>query len=284
MSGGATKTPTTCQMCYNSCSILATKEDDTVTYLEWNPASPLNQGRMCAKSKAGIMNLYNPNRVRAPLVRANESKGLDEDPGWEEPSWDHVLETIADRLGAISDDPEKLLINLWDFWYYRFSAPPSGSGSVPRTCRATCPGRAARPSTPSRRWSPVASIRSRTCTTASITSSSAPSRAWSPGRTSRTTGRVRRRPPGRRQDGPRRPGGKLRDEQGRRVALHQTRDGRHLRLLLHVRPGPRTGDVRPGLPQVPLDAPYLVGPDGLFLRDESAKPLIWDLAGEATRA
>src|SRR3989338_7672031 len=68
--------PTACGMCYAKCGILVCVEDGVVTAIEGNPNNPQNRGSMCAKGKAGPMNLYNPNRVKAPLKRTNPKKGL----------------------------------------------------------------------------------------------------------------------------------------------------------------------------------------------------------------
>jgi len=57
------------------------------------------------------MTLYNPNRVNTPLKRTNPDKGLDIDPGWVEISWEEALDTVAARLKKIrAEDPRKLLL------------------------------------------------------------------------------------------------------------------------------------------------------------------------------
>ena len=55
--------PTACGMCYIGCGVLVKIENGVVVGLEGNPDNPQNRGNMCAKGKAGFMNLYNPNRV-----------------------------------------------------------------------------------------------------------------------------------------------------------------------------------------------------------------------------
>src|SRR5574341_1262000 len=91
----AKRISTACGMCYVGCGILVEVENGVVVNIEGNPASLQNRGDMCAKGKAGIMNLYNPHRVKVPLKRTNPKKGLDEDPGWREISWDEAITTIA---------------------------------------------------------------------------------------------------------------------------------------------------------------------------------------------
>ena len=71
----------TCGMCYIGCGIKVQVDDGVVVNIEGNKDNPQNRGMMCAKGKAGMMNLYNPNRVKVPLKRTNPKKGLDEHPG-----------------------------------------------------------------------------------------------------------------------------------------------------------------------------------------------------------
>jgi phenylacetyl-CoA:acceptor oxidoreductase len=58
-------------------------------------------GKVCVRAYALIQKLYNPNRIKAPMRRTNPRKGRDQDPGWQEISWDEALGILADRLNAI---------------------------------------------------------------------------------------------------------------------------------------------------------------------------------------
>src|SRR3990172_10866271 len=84
--------PSSCQLCYGFCSILAHRVDGTVVKIEGNPESAVGKGRLCGKGVSGIMSHYDPNRLTRPLRRTNPKKGLDEDPGWKEISWEQALE------------------------------------------------------------------------------------------------------------------------------------------------------------------------------------------------
>jgi anaerobic selenocysteine-containing dehydrogenase len=53
-----------------------------------------------------VMGLYNPYRVKTPLVRTNPEKGLDVDPMWKEVTWDEALDLVAERLKEVREkDP-----------------------------------------------------------------------------------------------------------------------------------------------------------------------------------
>src|SRR3972149_11407100 len=90
--------PTSCALCYGSCSILAHRVDGVVVKIEGNPDSVVGKGRQCGKGVSGIMSHYDPNRLQVPLRRTNPKKGLDEDPRWKQISWDEALGEIATAL------------------------------------------------------------------------------------------------------------------------------------------------------------------------------------------
>ena len=103
--------PSSCALCYGSCSILAHRVDGVVVKVEGNPQSVVGKGRLCGKGAGGIMTHYDPNRLKTPLRRTNPKKGLDEDPRWKEIGWDEALEEIAARLRRIrAEDPRKLVM------------------------------------------------------------------------------------------------------------------------------------------------------------------------------
>lgn len=135
--------PTACGMCYVGCGVLVEVQEGVVVGIEGNPENPQNRGNMCAKGKAGIMNLYNPNRVKVPLKRTNPKKGLDEDPKWQEISWEEAIDTIVAQLERIYDDPKKLWIQCWEavgdnmFWIKSFGSA-FGSPHVNNTASPTC--------------------------------------------------------------------------------------------------------------------------------------------------
>jgi anaerobic selenocysteine-containing dehydrogenase len=93
------------------CATLVHVEDGVVVKIEGNREAPPNFGVLCAKGNSEIMALYNPYRVKVPLVRTNPEKGLDVDPMWREVTWDEALSIVADRLRKVREkDPRGLVI------------------------------------------------------------------------------------------------------------------------------------------------------------------------------
>jgi phenylacetyl-CoA:acceptor oxidoreductase len=58
-------------------------------------------GKVCVRAYGLIQKLYNPSRIRTPMLRTNPRKGRAEDPGWRPVSWDTALTLLAERLNAV---------------------------------------------------------------------------------------------------------------------------------------------------------------------------------------
>jgi len=103
--------PSSCSLCYASCSILAHRQNGVVVKIEGNPDSVVGKGRLCGKGASGIATHYDPNRLNVPLRRTNPQKGIGIDPGWEQISWEEALEEVAGHLRRVrSEDPRKLVV------------------------------------------------------------------------------------------------------------------------------------------------------------------------------
>src|SRR3972149_8745370 len=85
---------TVCYMCYGSCGIRAHKVNGKIIKIEGDERNPHNFLKVCAKGNAAMMGLYDPSRVKSPLIRTNPEKGMGIDPQWQEISWDEALDEI----------------------------------------------------------------------------------------------------------------------------------------------------------------------------------------------
>ena len=104
--------PSSCSMCYATCSIRAHRVDGVVIKIEGNPESAVGAGRLCGKGISGLMTHYDPNRLDKPLRRTNPEKGIGVDPKWEEISWDEALDEVARHFKRVrAEDPRKLTIH-----------------------------------------------------------------------------------------------------------------------------------------------------------------------------
>jgi phenylacetyl-CoA:acceptor oxidoreductase len=68
-----------------------------------------NQGRLCPKPYGILQKLYNPYRIKGPLKRTNPQKGRGIDPKWVDISWNEALTIIVEKLKKIrAEDTKKL--------------------------------------------------------------------------------------------------------------------------------------------------------------------------------
>ena len=56
---------TTCYMCACRCGIDVHIKNDKVAYIEGNKDHPVNQGVLCAKGSAGIMQINAPSKLKS---------------------------------------------------------------------------------------------------------------------------------------------------------------------------------------------------------------------------
>lgn len=106
---------TVCDMCLGGCGILAHKVDGVLVKIEGDPNCPNSRGKICSKGHAAIMSLYDPARLTVPLKRTNPEKGIGVNPKWQQISWDEALTIIAERLAKIKgEDPRKLILSTFD--------------------------------------------------------------------------------------------------------------------------------------------------------------------------
>jgi phenylacetyl-CoA:acceptor oxidoreductase len=97
--------PTYCYNCVSGPDLLKVKVEDgvAVTIEPDHGAMGISpaHGRPCIKAYGLVQKTYNPHRVLTPMKRTNPKKGKDEDPGFVAISWDEALDTIAGRLNDI---------------------------------------------------------------------------------------------------------------------------------------------------------------------------------------
>jgi thiosulfate reductase/polysulfide reductase chain A len=91
--------PSFCELCFWKCGVLAYVKDEKVYKIEGNPAHPLSNGRLCPRGTGGVGALYDPDRLKKPLLRKKEG-GVER---WVEVSWGEALDFTAKRLAEIKE-------------------------------------------------------------------------------------------------------------------------------------------------------------------------------------
>ncbi|MBI4436666.1 MAG: molybdopterin-dependent oxidoreductase, partial [Candidatus Omnitrophica bacterium] len=118
---GGSWVPSCCHMCGGTTGILCQVVDGRLVRIKPNTHNPVGftnisddffanaqkEGAViCPKGNAGIMALYDPDRVKRPLRRTNPGKGIGVDPKWREISWEEAYTEITSRLKALRDAGE----------------------------------------------------------------------------------------------------------------------------------------------------------------------------------
>ncbi len=97
--------PTFCYNCVSGPDFMNVKVVDGVaTEIEPNFAAAEvhpARGKVCVKAYGLVQKTYNPNRILTPMKRTNPKKGRNEDPGFVPISWDEALDMVAAKLNAI---------------------------------------------------------------------------------------------------------------------------------------------------------------------------------------
>ncbi|MEW6481710.1 MAG: molybdopterin-dependent oxidoreductase [bacterium] len=96
-----------CEYCAWRCGTRIKVADGLVKKIEGNPDHPFNYGKICAKGNAIIKQVYDPDRLKYPLIRAG-SRGENK---WKRASWDEALDYSAQKLLEIKKKygPEAVL-------------------------------------------------------------------------------------------------------------------------------------------------------------------------------
>jgi molybdopterin-containing oxidoreductase family iron-sulfur binding subunit len=91
VAGVSTYYATTCRECAASCGLIAETRDGRVTKLEGNPEHPLNRGALCARGQSALQGLYNPDRLRGPMVKEGGT--------WKAIDWDRAYTLLGQKIG-----------------------------------------------------------------------------------------------------------------------------------------------------------------------------------------
>ena len=98
---------TTCWIGKQDCGVLARRVNGRVIKFDGDPANPRNAGTLCPKGQAQVASIYDPNRVKTPLIRTN---GKGESGEWRTATWAEALTMVAGEVNEVrSRDPKMVL-------------------------------------------------------------------------------------------------------------------------------------------------------------------------------
>jgi thiosulfate reductase/polysulfide reductase chain A len=88
-----------CDMCFNKCGLIARVEDGVIRKLDPNPKFLKSRGMLCARGNAGLAQVYDPDRLKHPLLR----KGARGEGKWQRIPWDEALDMAARKMAEVRE-------------------------------------------------------------------------------------------------------------------------------------------------------------------------------------
>jgi thiosulfate reductase/polysulfide reductase chain A len=128
-----------CDICPWRCGILVKSVNGRVAKIDGNPKDPKSRGRLCARGQAGVSFLYDPDRLKRPMIRTGaRGEGRFRDATWEE-----ALDESAKKLQAIKDKhgPEAVAFlghTSGDFWFVDYLPQAWGSPNAAKPSMSLC--------------------------------------------------------------------------------------------------------------------------------------------------
>jgi Fe-S-cluster-containing dehydrogenase component/anaerobic selenocysteine-containing dehydrogenase len=95
VTGKATWYASTCRECPAGCGILAKNREGRVIKVEGNPLHPINLGKLCMRGQASLQGIYNPDRIKRPLLRKTD--------GWQVISFQEAQGILKERIVKAAD-------------------------------------------------------------------------------------------------------------------------------------------------------------------------------------
>ena len=138
---GDTVVPTFCELCFWKCGVLAHVKNGRVTKIVGNPEHPLSRGRLCPRGTGGMGLLYDPDRLKKPLLRRHGKRG---EQTFEEVSWEEALDFTAGKLEEIRrrHGPEAIALFSHGFGgsFFKTLMTAYGSSNITAPSYAQCRG------------------------------------------------------------------------------------------------------------------------------------------------
>ncbi|GAB6060619.1 molybdopterin-containing oxidoreductase family protein [Desulfonatronum parangueonense] len=90
---------TACDMCFNRCGMIARVRNGRVIKLDPNPKFLKSRGMLCARGNAATAHIYDPDRLKTPLLR----KGARGEGKWQRITWEQALDHTAEQFERIAE-------------------------------------------------------------------------------------------------------------------------------------------------------------------------------------
>jgi anaerobic selenocysteine-containing dehydrogenase len=125
-----------CNFCSSLCNLKVKIENrggrKRIVKLAGNPESTLNRGKLCARGQSGLRQVYDPDRIKTPLIRVEGSKRGEytfRSATWEE-AWDYIAQK---KTNADIKPWEWTMVGGWTscVFYMNWAIPFAMSNGIP---------------------------------------------------------------------------------------------------------------------------------------------------------
>lgn len=93
-----------CGICELNCAMKGKVENGRLVKLEGKIADQHSRGSLCAKGNSGINMLYDPDRLKAPMIKTAPGRVPGQDPQWKKVTWDDAINRAASAIKKAIDE------------------------------------------------------------------------------------------------------------------------------------------------------------------------------------
>ncbi|MBI3941628.1 MAG: molybdopterin-dependent oxidoreductase [Chloroflexi bacterium] len=135
-----------CDLCPWRCGVIVKSVNGRVYKIDGNPKDPKSRGMLCGRGQAGVSFLYDPDRLKQPMIRTGE-RGAGQ---FRNATWEDALDFTAAQLLKIREQhgPEAVAFlghTSGDFWFIDYLSQPGDRLIPPSHLSPSVPAPGKRP-------------------------------------------------------------------------------------------------------------------------------------------
>lgn len=128
-----------CDVCPWRCGIIVQSVNGRVFKIDGNPKDPKSRGMLCARGQGGVSALYDPDRLKQPMIRTGQ-RG---EGKFKTVTWEEALDYSAQQMKAIKEKygPESVAFfghTTGDFWFTDYLSQAFGSVNSAKPSVSMC--------------------------------------------------------------------------------------------------------------------------------------------------
>ena len=139
--GSASEVYTVCENCFWKCGVKAYVADGKVRKIDGVSHNPKSRGMLCPRGQGAVMQTYDPDRLKRPLIRLEASERGE--GKYREASWEEAIELIAAKMLVIKEAHGSESVAFFahgtgDSWFAEYLPAAWGSPNVAKPSVSLC--------------------------------------------------------------------------------------------------------------------------------------------------